>query len=98
MMCIGLLGLLGWLLGGCWGLLGLLGGYRVGRTPSSAADPLVGLFLASENRCLAELFGYSPSIGDDFRTIMRRTSPSSSLGASMTVCPSRTPQNISGAF
>ena len=28
-----------------------------------------------------------PSIGDDFRTIMRRTSPSSSPGASMTVCP-----------
>jgi hypothetical protein len=50
-MWIGLLG--GWwvsagcLLGVCWVAAGwLLGGCWVGRTPSSAADPPVGLFLA----------------------------------------------------
>ncbi len=54
--------------------IGLLGAVQ---SPSLDPIPLVGLYFGEKVGVLVELSGYGPPSAAIFRTIMRRTSPSS---------------------
>ena len=72
-------------------------GAHGGRTPRSAADPLVGFFFLRIPRLRLHYWSW-PSTADDFRTSMKPNDQSSSPGVytavSRRIDPSRPPHSI----